>query len=171
MGLDVRPVASKRDLTTFIKLPWQLYRNEPNWVPPLVSERRQFLDRTKNPWFEHGEAEYFLAWRDGRAVGRITAQVDRIFNEFQDNTWGLFGFFECEQDPEAAAALLAAAEHWLRARGRDRMVGPMDFTMNDECGVLVEGYERPPIILTNWTRRYYPALIEGAGHGQGDGHC
>jgi len=163
MGLDVRPVASKRDLTTFIKLPWRLYRNEPNWVPPLISERRQFLDRRKNPWFEHGEAQYFLAWRDGRAVGRITAQVDRILNEFQDNTWGLFGFFECEDDPEAAAALLAAAERWLRSRGRDRMVGPMDFTMNDECGVLIEGYERTPIILTNWTHRYYPRLLEGAG--------
>jgi GNAT superfamily N-acetyltransferase len=163
MGLDVRPVASKRDLSTFIKLPWRLYRNEPNWVPPLISERRQFLDRTKNPWFEHGEAQEFLAWRDGRAVGRITAQVDRIFNEFQGNDWGLFGFFECENDPEAAAALLDAAERWLRARGRDRMVGPMDFTMNDECGVLVDGFERPPIILTNWTHPYYPALLEGAG--------
>jgi GNAT superfamily N-acetyltransferase len=163
MGLDVRPVASKRDLMTFIKLPWRLYRNEPNWVPPLVSERRQFLDRRKNPWFEHGEAQYFLAWRDGRAVGRVTAQVDRVLNEFQDNDWGLFGFFECEDDPEAAGALLSAAETWLRARGRDRMVGPMDFTMNDECGVLVEGFERTPIILTNWTHRYYPALIEGAG--------
>jgi len=163
MGLDVRPVASKRDLTTFIKLPWRLYRNEPNWVPPLVSERRKFLDRRHNPWFEHGEAQYFLAWRDGRPVGRITAQVDRLFNQFQDNTWGLFGFFECEDDPEAAAALLDAAADWLRARGRDRMVGPMDFTMNDECGVLVEGFERPPIILTNWTHPYYPALLEGAG--------
>jgi GNAT superfamily N-acetyltransferase len=163
MGLDVRPVASKRDLTTFIKLPWRLYRNEPNWVPPLVSERRQFLDRRKNPWFEHGEAEYFLAWRDGRPVGRITAQVDRVLNEFQDNDWGLFGFFECEDDPEAAAALLRAAETWLRARGRDRMVGPMDFTMNDECGVLIEGFERTPIILTNWTPRHYPRLLEGAG--------
>jgi GNAT superfamily N-acetyltransferase len=163
MGLDVRPVASKRDLTTFIKLPWQLYRNEPNWVPPLVSERRQFLDRRKNPWFEHGEAEYFLAWRDGRAVGRITAQVDRILNEFQDNTWGLFGFFECEEDPEAAAALLSAAERWLRARGRDRMVGPMDFTTNDECGVLVDGYDLFPTILTNWQHRYYPGLLEGYG--------
>jgi GNAT superfamily N-acetyltransferase len=163
MGLDIRPVATKRDLTTFIKLPWRLYRNEPNWVPPLVFERRQFLDSKKNPWFEHGEAEYFLAWRDGRAVGRITAQVDRIFNQFQDNTWGLFGFFECEDDPEAAAALLDAAEAWLRARGRDRMVGPMDFTMNDECGILVDGFERPPIILTNWTPRHYPALLEGAG--------
>ena len=163
MGLDVRPVASKRDLTTFIKLPWQLYRNDPNWVPPLVYERRQFLDRKKNPWFEHGEAQEFLAWRDGRAVGRITAQVDRIFNEFQDNTWGLFGFFECADDPEAAGALLDAAEAWLRARGRDRMVGPADFTMNDECGVLVEGFERTPIILTNWTKPYYPALLERAG--------
>lgn len=163
MGLDVRPVASRRDLTTFIKLPWRLYRNEPNWVPPLVSERRKFLDRRQNPWFEHGEAQYFLAWRDGRAVGRITAQVDRLLNEFQDNDWGLFGFFECEDDPEAAAALLDAAENWLRARGRDRMVGPMDFTMNDECGVLVEGFERAPIILTNWTPRHYPALLEGAG--------
>jgi GNAT superfamily N-acetyltransferase len=163
MGLDVRPVASKRDLTTFIKLPWRLYRNEPNWVPPLVFERRQFLDRRRNPWFEHGEAQYFLAWRDGRAVGRITAQVDRHFNAFQGNEWGLFGFFECEDDPEAAAALLDAAEAWLRARGRDRMVGPMDFTMNDECGLLVEGHERPPIILTPWTHRHYPALLEGAG--------
>lgn len=163
MGLDVRPVASKRDLMTFIKLPWRLYRNEPNWVAPLVAERRRFLDRRRNPWFEHGEAEYFLAWRDGRAVGRITAQVDHVLNEFQGNDWGLFGFFECENDPEAAAALFDAAEAWLRARGRDRMVGPMDFTMNDECGVLIEGFERPPIILTNWTHRWYPALYEGAG--------
>jgi GNAT superfamily N-acetyltransferase len=163
MGLDVRPVATKRDLTTFIKLPWRLYRNDRNWVPPLVSERRQFLDRTKNPWFEHGEAQEFIAWRDGRAVGRITAQVDRILNEFQGNEWGLFGFFECEDDPEAAGALLDAAERWLRARGRDRMVGPMDFTMNDECGVLVEGFELLPTILTNWTKPYYPALLEGAG--------
>lgn len=163
MALEVRPVASKRDLTTFIKLPWRLYRNEPNWVPPLISDRRRFLDRRKNPWFEHGEAQYFIAWRDGRPVGRITAQVDRLLNEFQDNRWGLFGFFECEDDPEAAAALFAAAEEWLRARGRDRMVGPMDFTMNDECGVLVEGFELEPIILTNWTPRYYPGLIESAG--------
>jgi GNAT superfamily N-acetyltransferase len=163
MGLDVRPVVSKRDLTTFIKLPWRLYRNDPLWVPPLIAERRQFLDPAKNPWFEHGQAQLFLAWRDGRAVGRISAQVDRIFNEFQGNDWGLFGFFECENDAEAAAALLGAAERWLRARGRERMVGPADFTLNDECGVLVDGFERPPIILTNWTKPYYPALLEGAG--------
>jgi GNAT superfamily N-acetyltransferase len=163
MSLEVRPVTSKRDLTTFIKLPWRLYRNEPNWVPPLISERRQFLDRRKNPWFEHGEAEYFLAWRDGRAVGRISAQVDRILNEFQGNDWGLFGFFECENDQQVADALLEAAAAWLRERGRDRMVGPMDFTMNDENGFLVEGHDRLPVILTNWTHPYYLTLMERAG--------
>ncbi len=163
MALEIRPVASKRELNAFIELPWRLYRNEPNWVPPLRFERRQFLDRRRNPFFEHAEAEYFLAWRDGHPVGRITAQVDRNLNEFQSNSWGLFGFFECEQDPEVARALLDAAEAWLRARGRDRMVGPRNFTTNDECGVLVEGFERPAIILTDWTHRYYPGLLEGAG--------
>ncbi len=166
MALEIRPVASKRELNAFIELPWRLYRNEPNWVPPLRFERRQFLDRRRNPFFEHGEAEYFLAWRDGRAVGRITAQVDHNLNEFQGNEWGLFGFFECEEDPQVARALLDAAEGWLRARGRDRMVGPMNFTTNDECGALVEGFERPAIILTDWTHRYYPALLEGAGLGK-----
>jgi GNAT superfamily N-acetyltransferase len=163
MGLEVKAVAGKRDLDTFIRLPWRLYRNEPHWVPPLISERRTFLDRSKNPFFAHAEAEYFLAWRDGRAVGRVTAQVDRNFNAFQGNDWGMFGFFEVEEDPEAAAALLGAAEAWLRERGRDRMVGPMNFTTNDECGVLVDGWERDPIVLTDWTHRYYPALLEGAG--------
>jgi len=161
--VDIRPVASKRDLKAFIKLPWRLYRSQPNWVPPLLSERRRILDRGYNPFFEHAEAEYFLAWRDDRPVGRITAQVDRNFNEFQGNDWGMFGFFESEDDPEVASALLTTAERWLRARGRDRMVGPMDFTTNDECGVLIEGHDRTPIILTPWTHPYYPGLLEGAG--------
>ncbi len=163
MALEVRPVASKRELNAFIKLPWRLYRNEPYWVPPLLFERKRFLDRTRNPFFRHAEAEFFMAWRDGRPVGRISAHIDRRFNEFQGHDWGLFGFFECEDDPEAAQALLSTAEEWLRARGRDRMVGPMDFTTNDECGVLVDGYDLLPTILTNWHHRYYPALIEGAG--------
>jgi GNAT superfamily N-acetyltransferase len=163
MGLDVRPVASKGDLNTFIKLPWRLYRNEPLWVPPLLFERKRFFDRQGNPFFQHAEAEYFLAWRDDRPVGRITAHIDRHFNEFQHHDWGMFGFFECEDDPEAAQALLDTAERWLRDRGRDRMVGPMDFTTNDECGVLIDGYDLLPTILTNWQHRYYPGLIEGAG--------
>jgi GNAT superfamily N-acetyltransferase len=147
----------------FIRLPWRLYRNEPLWVPPLISERKRHLDRDHNPFFEHAEAEYFLAWRDGEPVGRITAHVDRRFNEFQDNDWGLFGFFEAEDDPEAANALLDTAEGWLRERGRDRMVGPMDFNTNHECGLLVEGHDRPPQILENWHHPYYQGLIEGYG--------
>lgn len=163
MSLEVRPVKSKRQLDTFVKLPFRLYSDEPNWVAPLIFERKRFLDRARNPFFQHAEAEYFLAYRDGRAVGRITAQVDRNFNEFQGNDWGMFGFFECEDDPEAAAALLTTAETWLRERGRDHMVGPMDFTTNDELGVLVEGHDRTPIVLTPWSHRYYPRLLEGAG--------
>ncbi|MDX6667205.1 MAG: hypothetical protein QOK04_585 [Solirubrobacteraceae bacterium] len=161
--VEIRPVAGRRELRTFIKLPWRLYRNETNWVAPLLMDLRKRLDRSRNPFFEHAEAEYFLAWRDGRAVGRITAHIDRNFNEFQGNDWGLFGFFECEEDPEAAHALLDTAAAWLRDRGRSRMVGPMDFTTNDECGLLIEGHERTPIILTPWSHRYYPQLLEGAG--------
>ena len=162
-ALEVRPVASRRELNTFIKLPWRLYRNEPNWVPPLVYDRKRFLDRSRNPFFKHAEVELFLAWRGETPVGRISAQIDRNFNEFQGHDWGMFGFFEASDDPAAAEALLAAADSWLRARGRDRMVGPMDFTTNDECGILIDGYELLPTILTNWHHPYYPALIEGAG--------
>ncbi|HWX87120.1 MAG TPA: hypothetical protein VNX67_02995, partial [Solirubrobacteraceae bacterium] len=150
MEIEVRPVASRSDLNTFIKLPWRLYRNERNWVAPLLMDVKKRLDQKKNPFFEHTEAQYFLAYRGSRPVGRISAHIDRNFNEFQGNDWGLFGWFECEDDPEAARVLLATAERWLRERGRDRMVGPMDFTTNDECGLLVEGHERPPIILCPW---------------------
>jgi GNAT superfamily N-acetyltransferase len=160
MTLEVRPVTSKRDLGTFIKLPWRLYREEPNWVPPLVMDVKKRLDRKKNPFFQHAQAQYFLAWRQGRAIGRISAHIDRNLNEFQDNAWGLFGWFECEDDPEAARALLDAAETWLRERGCDRIVGPMDFTTNDECGLLIEGHKHPPIILCPWHHSYYQRLFE-----------
>jgi len=160
--LEVRPVRSGGELKRFIRLPWRIYRNEPLWVPPLVYERKRFLDRRKNPFFKHGEAEYFLAWRDGQVVGRITAQVDRDFNDFHQNRWGMFGFFESEDDPEVARALLDAADGWLRERGRDRMVGPMDFTLNDESGIVIEGFDLPPMIKQPYHPRYYQALVEGA---------
>jgi GNAT superfamily N-acetyltransferase len=162
-ALEVRPVVGKPELDAFIKLPWRLYRNEPRWVPPLLVDRKRFLDRRRNPFFQHAEVEFFLAWREGRPVGRVSAHIDRHFNEFQHHDWGLFGFFECEEDPETAQALLAAAQQWLRARGRDRMVGPMNFTTNDECGVLIDGYDLLPSVLTDWHHPYYPGLIEGAG--------
>jgi len=150
-------------MSAFIGLPFELYRDAPNWVPPLILERRRHLDRRRNPFFEHAEAEYFIAWRDGRPVGRISAHVDHRLNEYQGNEWGLFGFFECVDDPAVAAALLDSAERWLRSRGRDRMVGPMDFTTNHECGLLVEGHHLRPQILENWHHRYYRRLLERNG--------
>ena len=147
----------------FIRLPWRLYQGAANWVPPLISERKRFLDKRRNAFFEHAEAEYFLAWRGRTPVGRITAHVDHRFNEFQDNRWGMFGFFECEQDQGTAGALLDAAERWLRERGRDRLIGPFDFSTNHECGVLVEGFEYLPQILENWHHPYYRELLEGHG--------
>jgi GNAT superfamily N-acetyltransferase len=147
----------------FIRLPWRIYRNSPQWVPPLIFERKQFLSRKKNPFFNHAQAEYFLARRGGRVVGRISAQIDQDFNEAQGHDWGMFGFFECEDDQEAASALVEAAEGWLRERGRDHMVGPFSFTMNDEAGLLIEGFERKPMIQQPWNHPYYQDLLEGAG--------
>src|SRR6202142_3746912 len=120
----------------FIALPSSLYRNEPRWIAPLNMDMRKRLDRERNPFFKHAEAEYLLAWRDGEPVGRISAHIDHRFNEFHDNKWGLWGFFECEGSSEAAHGLFAAAQAWLRDRGSDRMVGPMNYTPNDEVGLM-----------------------------------
>jgi GNAT superfamily N-acetyltransferase len=162
VSVEIRPVVAKGDRKRFLELPYRLYATEKRWVPPLRIERKEHLDPAKNPFFEHAEVQLFLAERDGRVVGRISAHIDRNLNEFQDNRWGLFGFFECEDDAEAARALVDTAEAWLRERGRDRMVGPMDFTTNDECGLLIEGHERPPIILCPWQHPYYQPLLEEA---------
>jgi len=158
--VEVRPVSSKRERDAFIKLPWRLYAAESNWVAPLLFERREFLNPRKNPFFQHAQVQLFLAFRDGRAVGRISAHIDANLDAFQGTKWGLFGFFECEDDPEVARALIGAAETWLRARGRTKMVGPMDFTTNDECGLLIEGHERRAIILSGWHHPYYQRLLE-----------
>ncbi len=163
MPVEVQPVTSRRELAEFVELPFRLHSTSPQWVPPLRLERHAFLSRRVNGFFRHGEARYFLARRDGRVVGRVSAHIDHKLNEVQDNRWGLFGFLELEDDPEVARALLDTAAGWLRARRRDRMVGPMDFTMNDESGIVVEGHELPPMIRQPWHPPYYAPLVEGAG--------
>jgi len=159
----VRPVISHRDRREFVELPFRLHSSSPQWVPPLRLERHLSLSPRFNAFFRNGEAQLFLAERDGRVAGRISAHVDLALNAYHGNRWGLFGFIELEDDPEVAAALFDAAEGWLRGRGRDRMVGPMDFRMNDESGILIEGYEQEPIIKQPWHPPYYRALCEGAG--------
>jgi GNAT superfamily N-acetyltransferase len=162
-SVTIRPVGSRRELKRFVKVPFRLHRDSEQWVPPLVFERMQFLDRKKNPWFEHGEAEFFLAERDGEPVGRISAHLDHRWDEYQGGKDAMFGFFESAEDPGVARALFDAATEWAVARGRERILGPMDFTTNDEIGILIEGFERQPMILEPWHPPYYQRLIEAEG--------
>jgi GNAT superfamily N-acetyltransferase len=161
--VDVRPVRGRRDLKEFIELPYRLHSTSPLWVPPLRLERRLFLSKRLNAFFSHGDAELLLARRDGRVVGRLSAHYDDNFNAHHGNRWGMFGFLELEDDPDVLPALLDAAAAWLRARRCDRMVGPMDFTMNDESGVLVDGFELEPMIRQPWHPPYYARRCEEAG--------
>jgi hypothetical protein len=163
VAVEVQPVRARRERRDFVELPFRLHANAAQWIPPLRTERRLFLSSRFNNYFRHAEAELFLARRGGRVVGRISAQIDRNFNEYHGNAWGHFGFIEFEEDDEVAHALLKAAASWLAERGRDRIVGPMDFTMNDEVGVLIEGHELEPMVKQPWHPPYYQRLVEGAG--------
>jgi GNAT superfamily N-acetyltransferase len=163
VSVVVRPVSSRRDLKEFIELPYRLHSNSEAWVPPLRLERRIFLMRSQNAFFSHGDAQLFLAERDGRVVGRMSAQYDESFNAYHENRWGMFGFLELEDAPDILPPLLDAGRAWLRAHGRDRMIGPMDFTINDELGVMIEGFERMPFIRQPWHPSYYQRLCEHAG--------
>jgi GNAT superfamily N-acetyltransferase len=159
----VAPVRSSTDRDAFIRLPYSLYRGDPNWVPPLEMERRDFLDPRKNPFFEFGEVELFLARRGRQVVGRIAAVKDPRFNQFHDSNSGFFGLLECVNDAGVARALFDAAAEWLRARGLDTVLGPMSFSTNGECALLVEGFDTPPTILTTYNPPYYTTLIEAYG--------
>jgi GNAT superfamily N-acetyltransferase len=163
VSVEVRPVRSLADRRQFVDLPFRLHATGTPWIPPLKVERHAFLSPRFNAFYKHGEAELFLARRHGRAVGRVSAQIDANFNAYHENAWGMFGFLEVEEDRQALTALLDAAAAWLRGRGRDRMVGPMDFTMNDECGVLIDGFEREPMVRQAWQPPYYRRLCEEAG--------
>jgi GNAT superfamily N-acetyltransferase len=164
--VQVRPIEGRGDVSKFIKLPFRLHKDSERWVPPLIMERREFLSPKKNPYYEHADVQLFLAERDGEPVGRISAQVDSRWDEFQGGKDGIFGFFETDDDPEVAKALLDTAAAWLKERGRERMIGPMDFTTNDECGVLVDGFDQPAMILEPWHPPYYGPMFEANGYGK-----
>src|SRR3990172_1701735 len=137
MSVTVTPVSGRRDLDAFIKLPFRLYREDPNWVPPLLYLERQRFDPKTNPFLQHADHQLFLAHRNGQVVGRISAQVDHEHNRFHQDRTGFFGFFESEDEPETARALLDAAEDWLRARDMDAVRGPLSFSINHEVGLLI----------------------------------
>ena len=162
-GAVVVPVRRPRHRRAFVGLPYALHGRDPHWPPPLRRDARAQLDPRRNPFFAHGEAQYFLVLRDGRAVGRVAAIRNFLHEDVHRDGAGFFGFFECEDDPEAAALLLEAASEWLRARGLTSLRGPLSFSINDDAGLLVDGFDTPAALMMPHNPRYYPALVEQAG--------
>ena len=165
MPVQISPVRSRRDLARFIDVPWKLFDRKrfPAWVPPLRLTVKDALDTKNNPFYQNADRELFLATRDGQPVGRIAAIENRAHNRFHEDKVGFFGFFECADDQEAADALFAAAEGWLKTRGLDTMRGPMNPSTNQECGLLIEGFDVHPVFMTNWNPAYFLPLMDRAG--------
>jgi GNAT superfamily N-acetyltransferase len=161
--IEISRVTSRRERDGFIKFPWRIYQNDPAWVPPLLLERKAFLDRAKHPFYQHGDAALFLARRNGEIVGRIMASDDPSYNTIHQTNLGCFGLFECVDDHSVAAALFETAGEWLRARGRNEIMGPIDYSTNYVCALLIDGFEHPPTILTSHNPPYYAPLIERCG--------
>ncbi len=163
-ALSVEEVVDPAALGAFLKMPAALYRDDPNWVPPLLFERRMHLDPRKNPFFRQAEVAYWLVRRDGRPVGRISAQVNRAHLARYRDATGHFGFLEAADDPEVFGLLLSTAEDWLRRRGMTRVLGPFTLSINDESGLLVAGFDRPPYLMMNHAPPYYAARLEAQGY-------
>ena len=145
--MKVRAVDRGRDLNAFIDLPYRLHADDPLWAPPLRIDTRARLSRKKNPFFDHGEATYFLAEREGTVVGRIAAIANRRHDQIYGDGVAFFGFFECVDDPAVAVALFEAASNWASERGYSVLRGPTSFSTNDECGLLVDGFDTPPTLM------------------------
>ncbi len=161
-SIEVTQVNSPKERDAFIKFPWRIYANDPVWVPPLLIERKEFLSR-KHPFYEHGDAAIFLARSAGEIVGRIMASDDPNYNAHHGTNVGCFGLFESIDDPQVAAVLFEAAANWLRGKGRDEIMGPIDYSTNYVCGLLIDGFQHPPMLLTSHNPPYYGRLIEGWG--------
>jgi hypothetical protein len=161
--MEVTPVRSRSDLEAFINFPWRIYQDHPHWAPPLKSDVRRTLDVAAHPFWEFGERELFLARRGSEVVGRIAAIIDHRHNERHNEQAGVFGFFECEDDREAASALFEAAEQWLRERGQRFVRGPYNPSLNYEVGLLIEGHEHPATLMMPYQPPYYQQLIEACG--------
>jgi hypothetical protein len=162
-GLSVTPVRSARDRGEFMQLAWRLYKDDPNWVPPLRGNFKQLVGWKRHPFQEIAEQETFLARRGGQVVGRICAILNHEHNRVHQERRGFFGFFESIDDPEVAAALLESARHWLAERDVRAIRGPVNPSMNYECGLLIEGFDSPPTFMMTYNPPYYARLIEGCG--------
>jgi GNAT superfamily N-acetyltransferase len=162
--LQVRPVVSAAERKAFLRLPHQIFATDPAWIAPLTFERAQHISPRRNPFFQHATAQLFVAWRDGKPVGRISAQVDDLRNQRHQDATGLFGFLDAVDDARVFESLLRTAERWLTARGMQRAIGPFSFSINEETGLLVEGFEHPPAVMMGHALPYYGAHVEAAGY-------
>lgn len=166
-NIEIEPVKDPRRSQEFIGLPWKIYANDADWAPPLRMALNKLLNTKKYPFFNHGSAMFFLARRNGEVVGRIAAIDNRLHTETYDDGVGFFGFFECEDDIEAAAALFDRAASWCKDRGHTRIRGPYNYSVNDENpGMLFEGFNGPPVVLMSHNPAYYPKLMGQAGFGK-----
>lgn len=161
--IDVLPVRTKAELDRFIRVPMRLGAKDPNYIAPLIFERQESLSPKGNPFFEHAEVQFWLAVKDGRDVGRISAQIDQLNPQTAEGV-GHFGLIAAEDDPEVFTALFTAAEDWLRARGRTTAIGPVNLSTNEEVGLLVQGADTPPMFMMSHDAPHTPARIEGAGY-------
>ncbi|NDJ62737.1 MAG: N-acetyltransferase, partial [Chloroflexi bacterium] len=160
--VTIRRVSTKADLKALIEFPWKLYKDDPVWVPPLLSMRRELFDKTKHPAWEYLTGEFFTAWRGGEIVGTIAAYINHRHNQFHNEQIGWFGAFETINDQAVSDALLTTASDWVRAQGYHALRGPQTFSPHDECGLLIDGFTRP-VLLMPYNPPYYQALVEQAG--------
>ncbi len=162
-NITVRPVRTRAEKKAFIRLPRAVYADDPAWIPPLDIERREHIFG-KNPFFTHGEAERFIAWRGEEPAGRITAQINHLHLERYGDDCGFFGFLEAFEDEAVFRALFEAAEGWLKARGMKRVRGPFSYSINEESGLLVKGFEHPPVVMMGHGRPHYDAMVKACGY-------
>ncbi len=162
--MEIVPVASKAELERFIRVPMRINARDPNYIAPLMFERREALSTKHNPFFQHADVQMWLARRNGRDVGRITAQIDHLARTDPDRPAGYFGMIAAEDDAEIFAALFAQAEAWLRDRGRREAIGPLNLSINEEVGLLVDGFDTPPMLMMPYDARFTACRIEEQGY-------
>lgn len=163
MNLKIEPLKTKKELREFIKLPWEIYKNDPYWVPPLIMDMKKILNRKKNPFFQHSEAEFFLARQNGEVVGRIAAILNNNHNRYHNEKTGFFGFFESVNDLQVTRELMNTAQSWVKAKGMSTLRGPMNFSTNESCGLLIEGFDSSPVLMMPYNPEYYINLMEASG--------
>lgn len=166
--IQIKRVENEQDKMKFIKFPWSLYKDEKNWVPPLIFDVRNNLNTVKNPFYLHSEIELFLAEKDGNIAGRIAAIKNDNHNKFHEDKAGFFGFFESINDEDVAGKLFETVCNWCKNKGLDSVIGPVNPSTNDECGLLVDGFDHQPVFLTPYNPGYYKKLVEDFGFKKGN---